>query len=104
MTTNQTILSIILLVLIISVVAICVEKWNRNKVLEKAEEGKSMMKRLLEKGEFRTEKTAISYTATIHRTSHIVYRPRPRGTGIRASCPFCEELLILIEDHFKFRY
>ena len=83
--------------------------WAKNKeeeieeeIQNKAKQGKNKLKSLLLKDNFKTEKTAISYTATIHRLYHkSPQSPRPREAGIRSSCYFCEELLEIITTHFN---
>jgi len=98
----------ILFVCLIATLIVVAAKYGRNRVkLEeeevnnKAEQGKSQISNLLEKREFKTKKSAISYTATIHRLYHKkLPTGRVVGEGIRSSCEFCEELLFIINDHF----
>jgi len=70
--------------------------------IDKSEQGKENLKSLLSRGEFKTKKSAISYTATIHRLYHLVGSTRINATGgIRSGCNFCTELIVLINTHFE---
>jgi hypothetical protein len=92
----------VVIIMVILVVMACVNGLRlKRKIEEKANEGKEKLISLLNKGEFKTEKSAISYTATFHRLYHKASQlPRPREAGIRSSCHFCEELLDTIAIHF----
>jgi hypothetical protein len=71
-------------------------------VCDKAISGIKQFKSSLFKNEFKTLKSAVGYTSTIHRLWHIQEMPyRNRNSGIRSKCNFCQELVYIANKHFQ---
>lgn len=88
---------IITLILLILMAAVWVRRKAKeveNEIIEKAKQGEVKFNDLLARGEFKTEKTAISYTASIHRLYHKApQESRPKETGIRSYCSSSQKRL-----------